>query len=272
MLSKSSWRSMKNLRRYGEEPFTVAVLHGGPGAPGGMAPVAGELSKDCGVLEPLQTADTIAGQVQELKTVIEGYGSPPLVLIGHSWGAWLGYIFSAHYPSLVKRLVLVGSGPYEEEYVSIMNETRRNRFTEEEKARIKDLTEMMNGPAVSDEKGLFAEFGRIMSRVDSFRPIADQQEAMEFQPEIFHRIMQEVTELRRSGGLKEFGRNITCPVLAIHGDYDGHPAQGVELPLSEVIADFRFVLLRDCGHNPWNEFYAKDEFYRVLKAEIMKDI
>lgn len=263
---------MKNLRRYGEEPFIVAVIHGGPGAPGGMAPVARELSKYCGVLEPLQTADTIEGQVQELEAIIKEYGSSPLVLIGHSWGAWLGYMFSAKYPSLVKKLVLVGSGPYEEKYVSMMNETRTKRLTEKEKARIKDLTGLMNDPQVLDKKGLFEEFGKIMSGVDSFRPIQNHKEAVEFQPEIFHRIMKEAIELRRSGELKEIGKNISCPVVAIHGDYDGHPVQGVELPLSEVIGDFRFILLKDCGHNPWNEYFAKDEFYEVLKAEIMKDI
>src|SRR5712692_10060037 len=54
---------MQNLRLYGQSPFTVAVLHGGPGAPGTMAPVARELATEWGVLEPLQTADSLDGQV-----------------------------------------------------------------------------------------------------------------------------------------------------------------------------------------------------------------
>jgi hypothetical protein len=40
---------MKNLRKYGKPPFSVAVIHGGPGAGGEMAPVAWELASDCGV-------------------------------------------------------------------------------------------------------------------------------------------------------------------------------------------------------------------------------
>ncbi|MCL4543887.1 MAG: alpha/beta hydrolase, partial [Chloroflexi bacterium] len=35
---------MENLRTYGKPPFRIAVIHGGPGVPGGMAPVAKELS------------------------------------------------------------------------------------------------------------------------------------------------------------------------------------------------------------------------------------
>lgn len=54
---------MKNLRIYGNAPFTVAVIHGGPGALGEMAPVAKELSHVWGTLEPLHTAKTIEGQI-----------------------------------------------------------------------------------------------------------------------------------------------------------------------------------------------------------------
>jgi len=44
-----------------------------------MAPVARELSSEMGVLEPLQTADSIDGQVEELKDVLETHGTPPLI-------------------------------------------------------------------------------------------------------------------------------------------------------------------------------------------------
>ena len=50
-------------RKYGTSPYQVAVIHGGPGAPGYMAPVARELSNKLGVLEPIQTCDTIQGQI-----------------------------------------------------------------------------------------------------------------------------------------------------------------------------------------------------------------
>jgi len=87
---------MNNLRIYGTAPFNIALVHGGPGAPGEMAPVARELSSEMGVLEPLQTADSIDGQVEELKDVLETHGTPPLILVGFSWGAWLSFILAAH--------------------------------------------------------------------------------------------------------------------------------------------------------------------------------
>lgn len=41
--------------------------------------------------------------------------------------------------------------------------------------------------------------------------------------------------------LLEMGRTIQCPVIAIHGDYDPHKAEGVHEPLSTVLNTFRFV-------------------------------
>jgi len=37
------------LRLYGKEPFFIAVVHGGPGAPGSVSPVAKELSQYFGL-------------------------------------------------------------------------------------------------------------------------------------------------------------------------------------------------------------------------------
>ncbi len=115
---------MKNLRTYGKAPFQVAVIHGGPGAAGEMAPVALELSADVGVLEPLQTASTLAGQIEELKTVLENNAALPVSLIGFSWGAWLSYLVTARYPDLIKKLILVGSACFEEAYAAQISETR----------------------------------------------------------------------------------------------------------------------------------------------------
>jgi pimeloyl-ACP methyl ester carboxylesterase len=57
-------------------------------------------------------------------------------------------------------------------------------------------------------------------------------------------------------------------VVAIHGDYDPHPAAGVQRPLAAVLADFHFILLPRCGHRPWRERHARDTFYRILEAEL----
>ena len=107
---------MKNLRKYGNPPFNIAAIHGGPGACGEMAPVAKELSSICGVLEPLQTATSINGQILELYNILEKNGNIPMILIGYSWGAILSYILASCYPLFVRKIILVSSGSFEEKY------------------------------------------------------------------------------------------------------------------------------------------------------------
>ncbi|MDZ7289355.1 MAG: hypothetical protein ONB44_11370 [candidate division KSB1 bacterium] len=49
-----------------------------------------------------------------------------------------------------------------------------------------------------------------------------------------------------------------------------HPAEGVQTPLSAILKDFQFILLKNCGHKLWIERPAKDKFYEILREEIRK--
>ncbi|UCH52037.1 MAG: alpha/beta hydrolase [Chloroflexota bacterium] len=259
---------MENLRKYGQEPFKVAVIHGGPGAPGELAPVARELSSDMGVLEPLQTAKTIEGQVQELKTILERAGAIPIILVGFSWGAWLSFIFAAQYPALVRELILVGSGGFEEKYAVNIMETRLSRLSEKERAEVLLLMEDLENVDIADKNVRLARFGELIFKADSYNPSTYNSEGLECQYDIYQSVWEQAAELRSSGKLLELGSKIQCPVVAIHGDYDPHPSEGVKDPLSHTLKDFRFILLEKCGHHPWFELSVRDQFYRVLKTEI----
>jgi len=259
---------MKNLRRYGNKPFNVAVIHGGPGAPGEMAPVARELSSIRGILEPLQTATTLEGQIQELKAVLEKNGTPPVTLIGFSWGAMLSFIFTAHYPSFVKKLILIGSGAYEEKYAANIMKNRLSRLTEEGREEALSLMETLDDPAIEDKNTHMARLGELMSKADSYNPLLHDSEILECQYDIYQSVWEQARELRSSGKLLELGKRIKCPVVAIHGDYDPHLSEGIKEPLSRILKDFRLILLEKCGHRPWMERSARDRFYDILKKEI----
>jgi pimeloyl-ACP methyl ester carboxylesterase len=259
---------MENFRLYGNKPFRIAVIHGGPGAPGEMAPVARELASTYGVIEPFQTAMTVAGQVAELRKVLEENAAFPAVLIGHSWGAWLSFILAAEYPAFVSKLILVSSAPFEDKYAAAITNTRLSRLTESEKTEILSLTMTLNSPESPDKNRTLSRFGEIISKADAFDPLLPGNETIWCRYDIYESVWPEASEMRRSGRFLEFAKKIKCPVVAIHGDYDPHPADGVKEPLSRVLPDFKFVLIEHCGHNPWNERHARDEFYRVLQSEI----
>jgi pimeloyl-ACP methyl ester carboxylesterase len=263
---------MKNLRTYGNKPYSVAVVHGGPGAAGDLAPVAKELSSVAGILEPLQTENTFEGQVKELRDVLEKNADLPVTLIGHSWGAFLSFIVTAHYPALVKKLVMVGSGPFEEEYADNIAPERLSRLSEDERIEAFRLIEIINDPdAMTKEKDRsMAGLSALFFKADTYAtlPLANNT-MLEFSEEINRKVWAEAKKLRISGELLELGRRIKCPVVAVHGDYDPHLAAGVKEPLSRTLKDFRFILLEKCGHEPWLEKYARDEFYEILRKVIV---
>lgn len=259
---------VENVRVYGQRPYNVALIHGGPGAPGYMAPVARELSGDWGVVEPLQTADSLDGQVQELREVLEAHADSPVTMAGSSWGAMLGFIFAARHPALVAKLILIGSGVFEPQYAPEITQTRLDRFDEEQRETFFALAEVLDDPVVESKDEVLSQLGRLIEKVDAYDPLTLESEVLRCQYDIHRRVWRDAEALRAGGELLALGKQIHCPVVAIHGDHDPHPADGIRKPLSSVLQDFRFILLEHCGHYPWNERQARDRFYEILRHEL----
>lgn len=259
---------MRPVRKWGPGPYTVAVVHGGPGAPGEMAPVARELSAVTGVLEPFQTEKTVEGQVQELRAVLSEHGRLPVTLVGFSWGAFLSWMLAARYPDQVKKLILVGCPPFDEQYAAAISKTRMQRLPPASRAGAQALLAQLDNPAVTNKDALLAQFGTLMARADACDPANVPDEGFHCQYDLFCGVWDEASELRRKQALIRMSREIRCPVVAIHGDFDPHPAEGVKGPLSQALPDFRFILLEKCGHRPWIERGASEEFYKTLVALI----
>ena len=221
-----------------------------------------------GVLEPIQTATSIEGQVRELQAVLRGNGDIPLTLIGWSWGATLAFIFAARHPTFVKKLTLIGSAPFESKYAAGITTTRLNRMGEDARVEFLALSETMSDPATGDKDMLMARLGKLIATADSYDPLPHADETMDCRHDIYQSVWQEASDMRSSGELLALGSKIRCPVTAIHGNYDPHPDAGVREPLSWVLKDFRFILLEKCGHQPWTERHAQERFYQILKEEI----
>jgi pimeloyl-ACP methyl ester carboxylesterase len=233
-----------------------------------VAPVARELSAVQGVLEPLQTETTLEGQVQELRTVLVEQGKVPVTLVGFSWGAFLSWFVAARYPALVKKLILVGCPPFEDQYAASITKTRFTRLKQNDQAEAQGLIGKLDTPETVDKNALLARLGVLLAHADAFDPMNSEDEAFHCQYDIFRGVWDEAAELRRTQILLQMAKSIKCPVVAIHGDWDPHPAEGVNDPLAKELGDFRFVLLEKCGHRPWVERHASENFYKVLVEEI----
>jgi len=257
-----------NLRKYGNPPFNVAVIHGGPGGAGQIAPVARELSGATGILEPFQTKLTIDELLDELKQTLQDNTSQPVTLIGHSWGSILSFIFAAKHPYMVKKLILVSSAVFDDKYANTISPTRLGRMTGEEKAKLDSLVTSLDKSKGTGKNRAFELLGEFITKIDSYDPISLPSEIIECRHDIYTSIWKEALDLRKRGELTNMGKQIQCPVVAIHGDYDPRSARGIKIPLSAVLKDFNFIILKKCGHTPWIEAQAKDDFYRVLRKEL----
>src|SRR5262249_37817517 len=60
--------------------------------------------------------------------------------------------------------------------------------------------------------------------------------------------------------------SMACWAL-VHSD-SGHVI-GTSFLHSYHLKNFRFVLLEKCGHTPWLERWAREGFYRIIKAELL---
>lgn len=215
----------------------------------------------------LHHQDTINGQLEEIMSVINDFGLSKVTLIGHSWGAWMSYLFASIYSKKLKKIILVSSGPFEERYIKEMTNKRDSRLTKEEKERSRELYEIISNSG-KIENSILSEFGMLMAKADSYEMAEYEDQIVEFQGNNFQKLMNEFNILRSSKSLLEKGKSIELPIVAIHGDYDPHPYLGVKEPLEKVSKYFKFILLKNCGHTPWSEVYARDEFYKVIRTEI----
>jgi pimeloyl-ACP methyl ester carboxylesterase len=262
---------MIQFRTYGKPPYPVAVIHGGPGAGGEMAPVARELCSRWGILEPIQTATTLEGQIEELITILKEHVQIPAVLVGYSWGAWLSWFVTARCPQLVRKLILISSGPFDERYVTAILQTRFARFTLAEQGEFNVALAALSQPDFSDKDNSLKRLGILAGKADDYAALPEsnsENDRVNLNGNIYSEVWESAAALRCSGELLAQADKIRCPVTAIHGDFDPHPADGVRIPLFKALKDFRFILLDKCGHTPWREEFACTHFYKTLLKEI----
>ena len=245
-----------NCREYGNRPYNVIVVHGGPGAIGSCAGICKGLSNDFGVLEILQSKNSIQELVDEMLDIIQSYKIKPVVLIGHSWGAWLSFIFTSLHPECISKLILVGSGLFDAKYFPQLVEAANVKImpsAQEDDIKAANLYEL-----------------NIDYNPYSYCLLPDAfNDMIDFNEEQSKSLMGEIMPIRDSGELLNYADSIHCPVVAIHGENDPHIIDGVKVPLESRLSNFKMYVLEKCGHEPWKEYYAKDKFFKILKKELV---
>ena len=260
---------MEVFRKYGKSPFRVVLVHGGPGAIGEMKPVALKLAEYFGVIESVNRAMSVDGQIRELQQCVESCGEVKPVIAGFSWGAWLSLLYAARFPGQIGKLVLMGCGPLEDQHAKNIYETRLNRLGVRQRSEFATLLSGIEKNLFTDRREAFLKLSSLVSLSDSYDAETEDTNDTEIDPDVYISVWNEASELRKKGILLQQLSRITCPIIAIHGDYDPHPAEGIHIPLRNSGCNYSFELLKQCGHKPWIERKARDHFYRLLTEYIM---
>jgi pimeloyl-ACP methyl ester carboxylesterase len=246
----------------------VVLIHGGPGAVGETAPVGRALAGRFGVLEPALTARSLDGQVEQLAEAVVDRADGSACLVGFSFGAWLACLLAARRPDLARRVVLIGSGPFETRDAENITAVRLARLDPADRREAQSLLEALNRNAASDED--LGRLGRLLAGADAYDSLPESDPPPPPRLDVFQKVWPEAAAWRSDGRLLSAASRIQCPVAAIHGDHDPHPAEGVRRPLAAVVADFRFHLIPQCGHKPWRERRARRSFFHLLEAELFQ--
>ncbi len=256
-----------HVRRYGDAGPPVVVLHGGPGAPGYMAPVARALADSFRVLEPWQrragnVALTVARHVADLEQLIarDFPGERP-ALVGSSWGAMLALCHAATHPERAGPLVLIGCGTFDLAARARMQDLLDQRMNPSLRRRIGRLNQEFPDP----DRRLRA-LGRLLLPVYSEDLLTTDQEVAECDARGHAESWSDMERLQADGVYPAAFAAIEAPVLMLHGAVDPHPGSMIRDSLKPHLPQLEYRQFERCGHYPWMERAVRDEFFETLRG------
>jgi pimeloyl-ACP methyl ester carboxylesterase len=259
---------MIQVRRHGTSGREVVVVHGGPAAAGSMGPLARALADGFRVLEPWQRGSgaeplTVARHVADLHEVVETCcpGERP-ALVGHSWGAMLVLAYGAEHPDAARSLALIGCGTFDLESRARLQQTLEERTTEELRQRVAEMEARVAEPA--ERLVRTHELMRSREAVEPL-PMPPEPDLPPFDGRAHEETWQDMLRCQADGLYPAAFAAITSPLLMLHGDHDPHPGAMIRDGLRRHIPHLQYHELARCGHEPWTERWARDEFYRALR-------
>lgn len=223
------------VRLHGNAPSKYVLVHGGPGAVGSLRGFAEELSRSSkeGVVEAIQSKYSIDGLIEELYRQIREnmtlVGCPPLE--------------EEDVPEIISRRLKNLQGEAREVFQRLLD----NRADDEDMKRLPVVLEQADNYCI-DKKNIYS-----MGKTDG---------------KMYNSVWNEAAKLRADGKLPESFKkagNAGSRICLIQGACDPHPADGVIRPLEKNHVKCEVYILDQCGHSPFMEKYAKEEFYKIIQ-------
>ncbi|WP_200824657.1 alpha/beta fold hydrolase [Nonomuraea solani] len=252
----------------------VVMLHGGPGLPDYLAPVAGIIDDLCLVHRydqrgtggsAWQGEHTIGRHVRDLALLLDAWGHDRVVLVGHSYGTNLaGYFLLAH-PERVAGLIQI-AGPFLEPWREADRAAQRARRTDEQQARLDELEAI--GRRTDAEEIEFLTLKWFTDHADRSRAWDWALASARMLRPVNYVMNARLNAAAKADPLEarvaELRERLPPGAVIIGGAGDSRPADALRRLGRRL--DCEVVIIQDAGHFPWLE--APDQFATVLRAAV----
>lgn len=261
----------------------VLVVHGGPGQPyrqawAGLEPLAGayrfhyydqrgsgkstrpvnrlEGKNYYANMQSVEQTLGIGAQLADIERIRRILGEEKLVLIGHSWGAFLASLYAAEFPEHVEALVLVspadmlvmgggeGGGLFEEV---------RARLPEPDRAEFDEFMQRyfafndLFSKSEADLAALNTEFGRFYAQAVGSNPVlAEQGEPGGWM------VFAQYLSLGQQHDYRPALNDVHVPVLVLHGA-DDLQNEAVSRAYAETFPGAQFQVINGATHFAFDE-------------------
>jgi pimeloyl-ACP methyl ester carboxylesterase len=254
--------------------FPVVMVHGGPGVPDYLAPVADIIDDLCVVHRYDQRGTggsgwdgdhTIARHVHDLALLLDTWGHDRVVLVGHSFGTNLASYFLLTHPDRVAGMIQI-AGPFLDPWRDADRAAQRARRSAEQQARLDELDaidartdaeeiEYLTLSWFTDHADRSRAWDWALASAHALRPINYAMNSQLNAAKKADPLESHVDELRA---------HAPSGWVIIGGAGDSRPASALRRLGGRL--DCEVVIIPDAGHFPWLE--APDQFGAVLRASV----
>ncbi|UWP86451.1 alpha/beta fold hydrolase [Dactylosporangium fulvum] len=246
--------------------FPVVMLHGGPGVPDYLSPVADVIENLCVVHRYDQRGTggsawkgehTLARHVHDLALLLDAWGHDRVVLVGHSFGTNLASYFLLAHPERVAGLIQL-AGPFLDPWREADRAAQLERRTAEQQNRLDELEaiewrtdaeeiEFLTLSWFTDHADRARAWGWAAASARALRPINYVMNTQLNAAKRADPLESHVDELREL---------LPTDAVIIGGGGDSRPAEALRR-LGKSL-DCEVVIIANAGHWPWLE--APEQF------------
>jgi len=170
----------------------------------------------------------------------------------------LALAYAAAYPTSVASLILVGCGTFDLVARAQLQQTLARRMNDEVREQLDRAAQL---PTQNERLRAAAEAETMLYAYEPLAPPTEDAVDARAHRETW----ADMLRLQAKGLYPEAFAAIKIPVLMVHGTFDPHPGRLIRAGLESYLPQLEYRELGRCGHWPWLEKFASQEFFSLIR-------